>query len=326
MSSLPIIHRRQKMKPIASHEACLTMKDECVFLFSVTKFDDATTIKECIDCKDGEVVEHFEHFEDAQEWFHRQFSVPTENDLNDDDSGSMPGLLDRRFEDSDSDDDDDSMPELEDRYSDDDDDSMPELEDRYSDSDDNSKRPTGINDTLLAISKVVMKKEIEKMKQFLVDSGRKIPAKDVDVLRFINTPHLYRVINDGIEKYNKGDDLGWNSTVDGHHIQWQSISDMTRKIPDPSCHINVQSSHDLTDVVDLDSGSDFVEDRNDLVPEKDYVMVRSPGSLECIGSNGRSCDIELSPIRKASGRVNDCRYKRYYQIKKEEVDELMDNN
>ena len=76
----------------------------------------------------------------------------------------------------------------------------------------------------------------------------------------------------------------------------------------------------------MDSGSDFVEDRNDLVPEKDYVMVRSPGSLECIGSNGRSCDIELSPIRKASGRVNDCRYERYYQIKKEEVDELMDNN
>ena len=156
---------------------CLTINDECVFLFFVTKFDDATTIKECSDCKDGEVVKHFENFEDAQGWFHCQFSVPIENDRNsNDDSGSMPGLLDRCFEDSDSDDDNDSMPEL---------------EDRYSDSDDNSKQPTSINGTLLAISKVVMKKEIEEMKQVLVESGRKIPAKAVDVLCLINTPHLY---------------------------------------------------------------------------------------------------------------------------------------
>ena len=101
---------------------------------------------------------------------------------------------------------------------------------------------------------------------------------------------------------------------------------MTRKIPDPSCHINVQSSHDLTDVVDLDSGSDFVEDCNDLVPEKDYVMVQSPGSFECIGRNRGSCAIELLPIQKGSGRGNDFHYQRYYQIKKEELDELMDNN
>ena len=112
-------------------------------------FDDAT-IKECIYCEDGEVVDNFGNFKDAQGWFQHQLFVPIKSDLNsDDDSGSMPGLQDRRFEDSDSNDDNDSMPELEDRCSD-------------SDSDDNSKQP--VNGILLAISKVVTRKEIEEMK------------------------------------------------------------------------------------------------------------------------------------------------------------------
>ena len=35
-----------------------------------------------------------------------------------------------------------------------------------------------------------------------MQSGTKIPAKDVDVLCLINTSDLYGLINDGINKYN----------------------------------------------------------------------------------------------------------------------------
>ena len=47
-----------------------------------------------------------------------------------------------------------------------------------------------------------MKEEVEGKKVELKQSGRKIPAKDVDVLRLIDTSDLYGLINDGINKYN----------------------------------------------------------------------------------------------------------------------------
>ena len=55
---------------------------------------------------------------------------------------------------------------------------------------------------LQRISNKVMKKEIEVKKVELKQSGTKIPAKDVDVLRFIDASDLYGLINDGINKYN----------------------------------------------------------------------------------------------------------------------------
>ena len=56
--------------------------------------------------------------------------------------------------------------------------------------------------TLHRISKKVMKEAVEDKKVELKQSGTKIPAKDVDVLRLIDTSDLYGLINDGINKYN----------------------------------------------------------------------------------------------------------------------------
>ena len=47
-----------------------------------------------------------------------------------------------------------------------------------------------------------MKEVVEDKKVELKQSGTKIPAKDVDVLRLIDTLDLYGMINDGINKYN----------------------------------------------------------------------------------------------------------------------------
>ena len=47
-----------------------------------------------------------------------------------------------------------------------------------------------------------MKETIEDKKVELKQSGTKIPAKDVDILRLIDTSDLYGLINDGLNKYN----------------------------------------------------------------------------------------------------------------------------
>ena len=56
--------------------------------------------------------------------------------------------------------------------------------------------------TLTSISKKVMKEAVEDKKVELKQSGTKIPAKYVDILRLIDTLDLYGLINDGINKYN----------------------------------------------------------------------------------------------------------------------------
>ena len=56
--------------------------------------------------------------------------------------------------------------------------------------------------TLHRISRKVMKQAIEDKKVELKQSGTKIPAKDVDILRLIDTLDLYGLINDSINKYN----------------------------------------------------------------------------------------------------------------------------
>ena len=47
-----------------------------------------------------------------------------------------------------------------------------------------------------------MKEAVEDKKMWLKQSDTKIPAKDVNVLRPINTLDLYGLIIDGINKYN----------------------------------------------------------------------------------------------------------------------------
>ena len=47
-----------------------------------------------------------------------------------------------------------------------------------------------------------MKEAVEDKKTELKQSGKEIPAKDVDILRLIDTSYLYGLINDGINKYN----------------------------------------------------------------------------------------------------------------------------
>ena len=47
-----------------------------------------------------------------------------------------------------------------------------------------------------------MKEAVEDKKVELNKSGTKIPAKDVNVLRLIDTSDLYGLINGGINKYN----------------------------------------------------------------------------------------------------------------------------
>ena len=47
-----------------------------------------------------------------------------------------------------------------------------------------------------------MKEAMEDKKVELRQSGMEIPAKDVNILRLIDTTYLYGLINDGINKYN----------------------------------------------------------------------------------------------------------------------------
>ena len=49
---------------------------------------------------------------------------------------------------------------------------------------------------------MVMKEAVEDKKMELIQSGTKIPAKDIDVLYLIDTFELYGLINDGINKCN----------------------------------------------------------------------------------------------------------------------------
>ena len=56
--------------------------------------------------------------------------------------------------------------------------------------------------TLQRISKRIMKEAVEQKKVELKEFGTKIPVKDVDVLRLVNTLDLYGLINDSINKYN----------------------------------------------------------------------------------------------------------------------------
>ena len=47
-----------------------------------------------------------------------------------------------------------------------------------------------------------MKEAVENKKAELKQSCKEIPAKNIDILRLIDTSYLYGLINDGISKYN----------------------------------------------------------------------------------------------------------------------------
>ena len=64
------------------------------------------------------------------------------------------------------------------------------------------------------------KETVEDKKMELTRSGMKIPENDVDVLDLIDTSDLYRLINDGINKYNHRNTVqgATNDTVDNTNI------------------------------------------------------------------------------------------------------------
>ena len=77
---------------------------------------------------------------------------------------------------------------------------------------------------LQRISKKVTKEAVEDKKIELKQPGTKIPAKDIDVLRLIDTSDLYGLINDGINKYNDRNtvhsfinDMVGNTDVEGNN-------------------------------------------------------------------------------------------------------------
>ena len=69
-----------------------------------------------------------------------------------------------------------------------------------------TKRPTNPFGSLIPESTVI-KETVEDKKVELKQSGTKIPAIDVDVLRLIDTSNLYGLINDGINNYNDRDTM-----------------------------------------------------------------------------------------------------------------------
>ena len=69
----------------------------------------------------------------------------------------------------------------------------------------NQLRSSMPESTLHRISKMVMKEAVEDKKMKLIQSGKKIPDSDVDVLDLIDTSNSYELINDGINKYNDRD-------------------------------------------------------------------------------------------------------------------------
>ena len=59
--------------------------------------------------------------------------------------------------------------------------------------------------TLHRISKIVMEEAVRDKMLELIQSGKKIPENDVDVLDLIDTSDLYQMINEGINKHYQHD-------------------------------------------------------------------------------------------------------------------------
>ena len=66
-------------------------------------------------------------------------------------------------------------------------------------------KPSMPESTLHRISKIVMKEAVRDKMLELIQSGKKIPENDVDVLDLIDTSDLYGMINEGINKHYQRD-------------------------------------------------------------------------------------------------------------------------
>ena len=66
-------------------------------------------------------------------------------------------------------------------------------------------KPPMFKPTLHQISKKVMKEAVRDKMLELIQSGKKIPENDVDVLDLIDTSDLYQMINEGINKHYQRD-------------------------------------------------------------------------------------------------------------------------
>ena len=62
-------------------------------------------------------------------------------------------------------------------------------------------KPPMSETTLHRIAKIVMKEAVRDKMLELIQSGKKIPENNVDVLDLIDTSDLYRMINEGINKH-----------------------------------------------------------------------------------------------------------------------------
>ena len=185
-----------------------------ILLHPMTKFDDAT-LKYDIDRGNGQVAKIFDNYEEAIGWYRE--IVEGRNDLIQEVVKDLSTYHNTQTPSASSNEDDSS--------------SVPELVDRREDSDNDGNRADSDSDnikqrTSLQVARVVMEQVVEDKKQELGRSGKEIPAKDVQVLALIKPEYLYASIKDGIDKYKKGDDFVYNYTVDSYHIEWQSTSDI----------------------------------------------------------------------------------------------------
>ena len=66
-------------------------------------------------------------------------------------------------------------------------------------------KPPMFEPTFHRISKIVMKETVRDKMLELIQSGKKIPENDVDVLDLIDTSEVYQMINEGINKHYQCD-------------------------------------------------------------------------------------------------------------------------
>ena len=185
-----------------------------ILLHPMTKFDYAS-LKYDIDRGNGQVAKIFDNYEEAIGWYRE--IVEGRNDLIQEVVKDLSTYHNTQTPSASSNEDDSS--------------SVPELVDRREDSDNDGNRADSDSDNIkqrisLQVAYVVMEQVVEDKKQELGRSGKEIPAKDVQVLALIKPAYLYASIKDGIDKYKKGDDFVYNYTVDSYHIEWQSTSDI----------------------------------------------------------------------------------------------------
>ena len=199
-----VLHQ-STFKDMPSCLPTVSVNERIILLHPMTKFDDAI-LQYSIDRGNGQVAKIFDNYEEAIAWYRE--IVPGcdfDEDRNDciQEVGSTESYV--------------MVPSA--SSNDDDSSSAPELVDCRDDSDNDGNRADSDSDnikqgTSLRVARVVMEQVVQDNKQELGRSGKEIPTKDVQVLALIKPEYFYASINDGIDKYKKGDDFVYNYTVD----------------------------------------------------------------------------------------------------------------